>query len=105
MANTVHDSKADAMVSKLIGFADCHKQDNCALLFYFADDLKRIALEILGHSGLRPECEMVALARQCRHQALTHGGLLHCDRFFNHVRQGTLHQSPMKQKEKKAGGS
>lgn len=100
MANTVHDFRADAMVSTLIGFADCHKQDNCALLSYFADDLKRIALETLSQSGLRQECEMLALARQCHHQALTHGGLLHCDRFFNRVRQGTFRQSPIKQKQK-----
>ncbi|KAL2848191.1 hypothetical protein BJY01DRAFT_262766 [Aspergillus pseudoustus] len=75
------------MVSELIESANHHKQDNCAVLSYFADDVKRIALEILSGGEERQEYQILNLARRCHQQAIADGGLLHCDRFFNHVRQ------------------
>ncbi|KAL4936147.1 hypothetical protein BDV06DRAFT_233682 [Aspergillus oleicola] len=95
-ASQVNDSMVEDMVSKLIGLAGRYKQHNHRLLFYFADDIKRIALEILSGNRARKEYPMLNLARQCYLQAITYGGLLHCDRYFHHLQRGTADQPPVK---------
>ncbi|KAL5337975.1 hypothetical protein BJX70DRAFT_408916 [Aspergillus crustosus] len=93
-ASQLKDSMVETMTSKLIALAGHYKQYNHGLLSYFADDIRSIAFETLAKNRDRQEYLILELARQYHQQAITHGGLLHCDRYLNHHEAKTLHDCP-----------